>query len=56
MSTNNDFKENIVYPAWEVIKNDSKVKKFYFLPGFFSIVVLTTILVYQSIYTYVVIY
>nr|MDD3719711.1 hypothetical protein [Candidatus Gracilibacteria bacterium] len=56
MSTHNDFKEHIVYPAWEVIRSDSKVKKFYFLPGLLSIILLTTLLVYQSIYTYVVIF
>lgn len=56
MSTHNDFKEHIVYPAWEVIKNDAKVKKFYFLPWLLSIILLTTVLVYQSIYTYVVIF
>lgn len=56
MSTHSDFKEHIVMPAWEVIKTDAKVKKFYFLPWLFSIVLLTTILVYQSIYTYVIIF
>lgn len=47
------FKRNIVIPAWEVIKNDTKVKKFYFFPWLFSIVALTTILLYQSLYTYI---
>ncbi len=56
MSTHSDFKEQIVMPAWEVIKNDEKVKKFYFLPWLLSIILLTTILVYQSIYTYVIVF
>lgn len=56
MLNSDDFKKNIVIPAWEVIKSDSKVKKFYFFPWLFSIIVLTTILLYQSIYTYIVIF
>ncbi len=56
MLNSDDFKRDIVIPAWEVIKSDSKVKKFYFFPWLFSIVALTTILLYQSIYTYIVIF
>ncbi len=56
MWESSDFKNNIVIPAWEIIKNDTKIKKFYFLPGVISIVAMTTILLYQSIYTYVVIF
>ena len=51
MSSN--LKEDILAPAWEIIKNDIKIKKFYFLPGLLSIIFLTILLVYQSIYTYV---
>ena len=51
----NSFKENIIVPSLNFIKNDSKVKKFYFIPWLLSIVFLTIILVYQSIYTYIVI-
>lgn len=53
MLNSDEFKKNIVIPAWEVIKNDAKVKKFYFFPWLFSIVALTTILLYQSLYTYI---
>lgn len=49
------FKRNIIIPSLNFIKNDSKVKKFYFLPWLLSIIFLTVILVYQSIYTYIVI-
>lgn len=49
----NPFKENIILPSLNFIKNDSKVKKFYFLPWLISIIFLTLILLYQSIYTYV---
>jgi len=49
----NNLKEDILGPAWEIVKNDIKIKKFYFLPGLLSIVFLTILLVYQSIYTYV---
>lgn len=53
MLNSDDFKKNIVIPAWEVIRSDHKVKKFYFFPWLFSIIALTTILVYQSLYTYI---
>lgn len=56
MFKNIDYKNDIVIPAWEVIKNDFKVKRFYFFPGLLSIISLTTILLYQSIYTYIVIF
>ncbi len=50
------IKENIIQPAWNLIANDSKIKKFYFLPGLLSIIFLTLLLVYQFVYTYVVIF
>lgn len=49
----NLLKEKIVIPAWNFIKNDSKIKIFYLIPWLLSIIFLTAILVYQSIYTYV---
>jgi hypothetical protein len=51
-----DIKEKIIIPAWNIIKNDHKIKKFYFIPGLLSIIFLTAILVYQAIYTYVIIF
>lgn len=36
-----------------MVKDDSNAKKFYLIPGVLSIIFLTWILVYQSIYTYV---
>lgn len=50
-----DFTKDIILPSWEVIERDAKVKKFYFLPGILGIIFLTAMLVYQSVYTYVVI-
>jgi len=47
------LKEKIMIPAWDIIKDDSKIKKFYIIPGLLSILFLTILLVYQSIYTYV---
>lgn len=47
------IKEKVIIPAWNIIKEDSKIKKFYLLPWLLSIVFLTMLLVYQSIYTYV---
>jgi hypothetical protein len=50
-----DFKREIILPAWKVIALDSKIKKMYFIPGILSILFMTTVLVYQSVYTYVII-
>lgn len=52
MSSQN-FQEHIIIPALQLIRHDTKVKKFYFFPGMLSILFLSMILVYQSIYTYV---
>lgn len=49
------FQNEIVIPALDLIRNDSRVKRFYFIPGLFSIIFLGVLLVYQSVYTYVVI-
>lgn len=49
------FQEKIILPALQLIKHDSKVKRFYFFPGMLSILFLSVLLVYQSIYTYVVV-
>lgn len=51
-----DFKKDIVNPAWELINTDLKIKAFYFFPGLFSTIFTTTLLVYQFLYTYVVIF
>lgn len=48
-----DLKEKIISPAWKLVRSDSKIKKIYFFPGLLSIIFLTALLVYQSIYTYV---
>lgn len=53
---NNDLKEKIIIPARKIIRDDSKIKKFYLFPWLLSIIFLTCLLVYQSIYTYVVIF
>lgn len=50
---NDNIKKNIIQKAWDIIHEDSKIKKFFFLPGLLSIIFLTLILVYQTIYTYV---
>ena len=47
------IKDNIIFPAWQIIKNDNKIKNFYIIPWIISIIFLTILLVYQSIYTYV---
>ncbi len=52
----NNPKNKIIKQAWYLIKDDINIKKLYFLPGLLSIIFLTILLVYQSIYTYVVIF
>ena len=47
------LKKDIIFPAWEIIREDDKIKKFYFLPWILSTIFLTVLLVYQSIYSYV---
>lgn len=51
-----DYKEKIISPAWELIKERKKIKKLNITWGFLSVVFLTVILSYQTIYTYVVIF
>jgi len=53
---NNDLKEKIILPARKIIRDDNKIKKFYIFPWLLSIIFLTFLLVYQSIYTYVIIF
>lgn len=50
---NNKLKDDIILPAWKITKEDLNIKKFYIFPGLLSIIFLTILLVYQSIYTYV---
>lgn len=50
------LREKIIIPAWNIIQNHGKLKRFYFLPWLLSIVFLSVLLVYQSIYSYVVIF
>lgn len=50
-----NFKKEIILPSWKIIALDNKVKKFYFLPWVLGILFLTVMLVYQTVYTYVVI-
>ncbi len=50
----NETRKDIVHKAWTLIQEDFKIKKLYFLPWLISIIFLTILLVYQSVYTYVV--
>jgi hypothetical protein len=50
---NNIIKDKIILPAWNIIKDNTSLKKYYLFPGLMSIIFLTFLLVYQSIYTYV---
>ncbi len=45
---------SLLYPSLELIKHDTKIKGFYFIPGVFSVAFLSLILVYQTLYTYIV--
>lgn len=50
------LKQKIIIPAWDIIKNDVKIKKFYLIPWLLSTIFLTVLLVYQTIYTYVILF
>ncbi len=45
--------KDIIIKAWDLVNHDTKIKKFYFIPGIISVMFLMIILVYQVIYTYV---
>lgn len=48
------FKEHIITPSLEILKNDSRIKRFYFFPGLLSVIFISVLLMYQAVYTYVV--
>lgn len=48
-----NFTEHILVPSLQVIRSDTKIKRFYFLPGLLSVIFLSVLLVYQVVYTYV---
>ncbi len=48
------FTQNILNPSLELIRNDSKIKRFYFFPGLLSVIFLSVLLLYQVVYTYVI--
>lgn len=50
------FIRNILNPALKLIREDTKVKRFYFFPGLLSVIFLSLLLVYQSVYTYSVLF
>lgn len=50
---NNDFKDKIILPSWEITRTDWNLKKYYFIPWILSIIFLSGLLAYQSVYTYV---
>ncbi len=50
------LKKKVIIPAWNIIKNDIQVKKFYLIPWLLSTIFLTVLLVYQTIYTYVILF
>lgn len=51
---NKNFNENILTPSIEMIRSGKKIKLFYFFPALCSTVFMSVLLVYQVIYTYVV--
>jgi hypothetical protein len=48
-----NFTQQILIPSLELIRSDTKIKRFYFLPWLLSVIFLSVLLVYQSVYTYV---
>lgn len=51
---NENLRNKIVEKAWNLIQEDLKIKKIYFFPWLISIIFLSLILVYQTVYTYVI--
>lgn len=51
-----NLKKDIILKAWDLVNHDIKIKKFYFIPWLISIIFLMFILVYQVIYTYVILF
>jgi len=49
---NESFTRNILNPALKLIREDTKAKRFYLFPGILSVIFLSVLLVYQSVYTY----
>lgn len=47
------FTQHILVPSLELIRSDTKIKRFYFFPGLLSVIFLSVLLVYQVSYTYV---
>lgn len=47
------FKEDIIKPWWELTSKSIDLKKFYLFPWILSIIFITWLLVYQTVYTYV---
>lgn len=50
---NINFTDEILNPSLQLIKTNSKIKKFYYFPWLLSVIFLSVLLVYQVIYTYV---
>lgn len=48
------FNKNILLPSLDIIRNDHRIKRFYFFPGLLSVVFLSVLLLYQAVYTYVI--
>lgn len=46
------FTRNVLNPTLKLIKEDIKVKRFYFFPGLLSVIFISVLLVYQVVYTY----
>lgn len=50
----NNFAKNILLPSLQTIRSDHKIKRFYFFPWLLSVIFISVLLVYQVVYTYVV--
>ena len=56
MNSNEELSQKVILPARYLVRDDWKIKRYYFIPGLLSVIFLTTLLSYQTIYTYVVIW
>lgn len=48
-----DYRESVIRPAWEMVQQESILKRFNFFPSLLATLFLIIIVIYQSAYTYI---
>lgn len=55
-NSSEELSQKVILPARVLVRDDTKIKRYYFFPGLLSVIFLTGLLTYQTIYTYVVLW